>query len=180
MTLKSPSTDTVHSLTSDHTPLTEAPNLPPTPLTAPTNPPPSIPVNPEPTSTPPFLASHIAAFGNHVPFFIPPNSPTNHFLLPKYDLQTCPCTSMPLQRCLNHEQVLQLHFDLILNHQWIDIEHRQLFSITNIQKFVNLVSSNFSTYCNSFPTGFRKRQAQVRFSRSIQDHLNLIIILSEI
>ncbi|KNZ47064.1 hypothetical protein VP01_6704g1 [Puccinia sorghi] len=66
------------------------------------------------------------------------------------------CKPVTLQRRLNHEQVFQLHVDLILNHQWIDIEHQRLCLITCIRNFVNIVSSNFATYCNSFPNSVDK------------------------
>ncbi|KNZ64489.1 hypothetical protein VP01_1022g5 [Puccinia sorghi] len=171
----SPSTNTAQSSATNHASLKKAPNLSPTPST------PDNLSNPAlPNTAPPFLTSKRYFLGNHIPSFSPPKLLADPFLPLEYDPRTHPRTPTPLQQCINPEKTFQLHVNSLFNRQWIYIEHQQLFSITNIQTCVNLVSSNFATYCNAFPTGFHEHQAQVRFSRAIKDHITLIIRLGEI
>ncbi|POW02619.1 hypothetical protein PSTT_11662, partial [Puccinia striiformis] len=42
------------------------------------------------------------------------------------------------------------------------------------------VTTDFATYCNAFPAGFRERQARVRVLRAYQDHLNLFVQLARL
>ncbi|KAI9617237.1 hypothetical protein H4Q26_013103 [Puccinia striiformis f. sp. tritici PST-130] len=58
--------------------------------------------------------------------------------------------------------------------------HQLAFTLVDLRQMMYLVTTDFATYCNAFPAGFRERQARVRVLRAYQDHLNLFVQLARL
>ncbi|KAI7937041.1 hypothetical protein MJO28_015940 [Puccinia striiformis f. sp. tritici] len=83
------------------------------------------------------------------------------------------------QRIAEHNQIFDQQVEEIIDPN-VDLELQVAFTLVDLRQMMYLVTTDFATYCNAFPAGFRERQARVRVLRAYQDHLNLFVQLARL
>ncbi|POV98608.1 hypothetical protein PSHT_13924 [Puccinia striiformis] len=83
------------------------------------------------------------------------------------------------QRIAEHNQIFDQQVEEIIDPN-VNLELQVAFILVDLRQMMYLVTTDFATYCNAFPAGFRERQARVRVLRAYQDHLNLFVQLARL